>query len=202
MTPNALGIPGRSAKSSISLLSSTPVPGATRPDPYSRFTVWVTAARLPCASMIEKWVVSSSSSGVASPESSSLGVARAGWMVAQPGGVVGTGEQALRHLDEVRVAQVEGAIAIRAPHRLHHQVRALHLVEPVQFPALQDLQHLRQGDAARRRRRRGDDLPAAVAEADRLALLDSVGRQFLQGPLPAFGVHALDQLACNLAAVE
>src|SRR5690606_17745419 len=53
-----------------------------------------------------------------------------------------------------------------------------------------------------RRRRRGDDLPAAVAEADRLALLDGVGRQFLQGPLPAFGVHALDQLACNLAAVE
>src|SRR5690606_41502225 len=86
--------------------------------------------------------------------------------------------------------------------RLPHEWRALRFVEPVRFPALQDLQRLRQGDAARRRRRRGDDLPAAVAEADRLALLDGVGRQFLQGPLPAFGVHALDQLACNLAAVE
>ena len=41
ITPNAFGVPGLSAKSSISLLSSTPVPGGTRPEPYGRFTVWV-----------------------------------------------------------------------------------------------------------------------------------------------------------------
>jgi len=83
ITPNALGVPGFSAKSSISLLSSTPVPDGTSPDPNSRFTVCVTAARLPSASMIEKWVVSSSSSGVGAPDSRSLGVALPGWMVAR-----------------------------------------------------------------------------------------------------------------------
>ena len=33
MTPKALAVPGFKAKSSISLLSSTPVPGATMPEP-------------------------------------------------------------------------------------------------------------------------------------------------------------------------
>ena len=83
ITPKAFASPGTSAKSSISLLSSTPVPGGTRPEPNSRLTVWVAATRLPSASMIEKWVVSSSSSGVGTPDSSSLGVARPGWMVAR-----------------------------------------------------------------------------------------------------------------------
>ena len=83
ITPNALGVPGFSAKSSISLLSSTPVPGGISPEPNSRFTVWVPATRLPSASMIEKWVVSSSSIGVATPDRRSLGVALDGWMVAR-----------------------------------------------------------------------------------------------------------------------
>ena len=63
ITPNALGVPGFRAKSSISSLSSTPVPGATSPEPYSRLTVCVADTRLPSRSMIEKCVVSSSSSG-------------------------------------------------------------------------------------------------------------------------------------------
>ncbi len=83
ITPKALGSPGLSAKSSISLFSSTPVPGATSPEPNSRLTVWVPATRLPSASMIEKWVVSSSSIGVGWPDSRSLGVALPGWMVAR-----------------------------------------------------------------------------------------------------------------------
>ena len=37
----------------------------------------------PIRSMIEKWVVSSSSSGVGAPDSRSLGVALPGWMVAR-----------------------------------------------------------------------------------------------------------------------
>lgn len=83
ITPNALGVPGRSAKSSISLLSSTPVPRGMNPEPYVRLTVWVAATRLPSPSMIEKWVVSSSSSGVGAPDSSALGVAFCGWIVAR-----------------------------------------------------------------------------------------------------------------------
>src|SRR5690606_25023858 len=83
ITPNALGVPGFSAKSSISSLRITPVPGGTRPDPYSRLIVCVAETMLPSASMIEKCVVSSSSSGAGWPGSSSLGVAFSGWMVAR-----------------------------------------------------------------------------------------------------------------------
>ena len=83
ITPNAFGVPGFSAKSSISLLSSTPVPDGTSPEPNSRFTVCVAETRLPSASRIEKCVVSSSSSGVGLPASRSLGVALSGLMPAR-----------------------------------------------------------------------------------------------------------------------
>ena len=83
ITPKALGVPGLSAKSSISSLSNTPVPGGTRPEPYSRLIVCVAETMLPSASMIEKWVVSSSSSGAGWPGSSALGVALSGWIVAR-----------------------------------------------------------------------------------------------------------------------
>src|SRR4249919_306880 len=83
ITPKAFAMPGRSAKSSISSLSSTPVPGTTRPEPYSRFTVCVVLTRLPSASMIAKCVVSSSSSGAGLPENRSLGVALSGWIDAR-----------------------------------------------------------------------------------------------------------------------
>ena len=53
------------------------------PDPYSRLTVCVAPTRLPSASMIEKWVVSSSSIGVCLPYSMSLGVALSGLIVAR-----------------------------------------------------------------------------------------------------------------------
>src|SRR3970282_2236959 len=140
ITPNALGVPGFRAKSSISLWSSTPVPGATMPEPYSRLTVWVTEARLPCASMIEKCVVSSSSSGAGSPESRALGVAFRGWMPAQAGGGVGAGQAHQRHLHEVWIAQVDRAVTVGAAHRFGDQVDALRRLERHQIPALQRLQ--------------------------------------------------------------
>jgi hypothetical protein len=52
-----LGTPGFTAKSSIWLLSSIPVPGTTMPVPNQPLSVIDAATRLPSASMIEKWVV-------------------------------------------------------------------------------------------------------------------------------------------------
>src|SRR5690606_41651604 len=51
---------------------------------------------------------------------------------AQAGGIVAAGEGAQRDLAEVRVAQVEGAVAERAAHGLDDQVRALRGLDLVQ----------------------------------------------------------------------
>ncbi len=66
----------------------------------------------------------------------------------QPGGVVAAQQGALRDLHEVRITQVEGAVAECTAHGLHHQVGALGLVERLQVPAFEDLQHRRKRDAA------------------------------------------------------
>ena len=57
-SPNALGVPRFTEKSSISLFRITPVPGGTKPEPNSVLIVCVTAARLPSLSSTEKWLVS------------------------------------------------------------------------------------------------------------------------------------------------
>ena len=55
--PNMLGDPGLLVKSSISLFSRTPVPGATRWMPNQSFSVYVTETAFPSWSMTENWVV-------------------------------------------------------------------------------------------------------------------------------------------------
>ena len=56
-SPNTFGLPGLMEKSSMVLLSSTPVFGAMYPVPKNRLTEIVAATRLPSASSTEKCVV-------------------------------------------------------------------------------------------------------------------------------------------------
>ena len=81
--PNAFGTPGFTEKSSIWSFSMKPVPGTIIVLPNGRFTVCVTAARLPSRSMIEKCVVSLPAAGASTPGSSALGIARSRLMPAR-----------------------------------------------------------------------------------------------------------------------
>ena len=55
--PNAFGAPASAAKSSISLFSTTPMPGTTTLEPYEVLMVDVQETQLPAASAAEKCVV-------------------------------------------------------------------------------------------------------------------------------------------------
>ena len=75
--PNAFGTPGLIEKSSISLLSNTPVPRATIPEPKFKFNVYVQLTTLPAVSITEKCVVWSLSKACGCPGLTvALGVAR------------------------------------------------------------------------------------------------------------------------------
>ena len=56
-SPNWLGVPGLTEKSSISLFMTKPAPVTVTLFPYNEFNVVVTATALPCSSTIEKCVV-------------------------------------------------------------------------------------------------------------------------------------------------
>ncbi|KAG1177462.1 hypothetical protein G6F35_016386 [Rhizopus arrhizus] len=116
--------------------------------------------------------------------------------------VILAGQHLLRDLHEVRITQEEGAVAVGAAHRLHHQVGAVGRVHLLDVPAFEDLQHAGQRDATGRRRRRRGDLPAVVVEDDRFALLHPVSGQFLGGPLASGLLHAFQQQSAGLAPVE
>ena len=83
ISPKAFGTPGFTEKSSISLLSTKPVPGTTNAAPKGRFTLWVTAAMFPSLSMIEKCEVSLPSGPALIPGNASLGVALRVWIAAR-----------------------------------------------------------------------------------------------------------------------
>lgn len=56
-SPKAFGVPGAMAKSSISLLSITPVPGTVTLQPQEVLTVQVMATQFPSESAVVRWVV-------------------------------------------------------------------------------------------------------------------------------------------------
>jgi len=68
------------AKSSISSLSSTPVPGTLKAAPNIMFSDSVAATALPSASITAKWVVCSPSRQRGAGGNALLGVARSGSM--------------------------------------------------------------------------------------------------------------------------
>ncbi len=74
--PYMFGVPGRAAKSSISLFSRNPAPATVTADPYQPLIVVVSATALPRSSVTEKCVVCRLSAGAGLPEISREGVAR------------------------------------------------------------------------------------------------------------------------------
>ena len=86
---------------------------------------------------------------------------------------VGLVEQAVeRVLDEVRVAEVAVAVDVGVAHRLDLIVHRLRRAEArvLERIALEDVEDLADDHAARARRRRGDDVIAAVVAFDRREL--------------------------------
>ena len=57
----------------------------------------------------------------------------------------GSGSRWLAYKEEDKAL----VVAIGTPHRLHHEMRAVDLVEPVQLVAAEDVEHLGQRDATR-----------------------------------------------------
>ena len=125
--PKPLGASGLIEKSSISLLRNRPVPAIMRPQPKRKFSVMVAATRLPSRSSTEKCVVC----GPALAPAPMPGQRAAGRRVVgadrggEAGGIVGAGQARHGHADEIRIAEVHGAVAMRAAHGLDDQVLAL-----------------------------------------------------------------------------
>src|SRR5262249_21415418 len=69
--PYVLGRSGATAKSSISLLSSTPVSLAVMPEPYGVLIVIVSATALPALSLVDRCVVPASRAGRPGPSTRS-----------------------------------------------------------------------------------------------------------------------------------
>ena len=65
-------------------------------------------------------------------------------------------------VDEIRIAEIHGAIAMHAAHGLDDEVRARDLVDLREIEAVEDVQRIDQRDAARGRRRTRDDARAAI----------------------------------------
>ncbi len=112
-------------------------------------------------------------------------------------------EQALeRHLDEVRIAQIAGAVLVGAAHGLDH---AMHLLGCGLLGSLQGLEHVQHLDQHHPARggRRGTDHPVTLEVADhRFALDHAVFGQVFERPDAAGGLHGLHQAACGLPGIE
>jgi hypothetical protein len=78
----------------------------------------------------------------------------------------------LRDPDEIRIADVTGAIGINQPSGLGEMMDRIGAFRGAwrQAAALEDAEQLQDADAARRWRRHAADAPAAETAADRLAL--------------------------------
>ena len=82
-----------------------------------------------------------------------------------------------------------------------HRVRGAEAHRP-HVEAFEQVEHLRHVHPGRRRRRRAEDLEAAVDAADRIALDDPVRAEVRAGDEAAGARHGLDQRAAQLARVQ
>ena len=118
---------------------------------------------------------------------------------------IGLGGDALdRHLHEVRIAARLGAVGEGDLQHLGQQMERVHRAEAQlrDVVAFEDVQHLRDVHARRGGRRRADDLPAAIAAADRRALDHAVVGEVLARDEAAGPLHALDQQVAERAAMQ
>ncbi len=119
-------------------------------------------------------------------------------------GIALRGQLRDRHIDEVRVPEVGGAVREGELHGLgdHVQARRRARTARAQIEGLEDVRDLDQGDASRGGRRKGEDLVAPVAAADRLPPLGLVALQVLDGEDPAPFPHRLGDGPGQAAPVE
>ncbi len=109
-----------------------------------------------------------------------------------------------RHIDEVRIPEVGGAVCEGELHGLGNHVQARRRAGAAlgQIEGLEDVGDRDQGDAPRRGGRKGEDLVAPVAAADRLPPLCLVALQVLGGEDPAPFPHRLGDRPGQAAPVE
>ena len=118
---------------------------------------------------------------------------------------IGLGGDALdRHVDEGRIAARLGAVGEGDLQHLGQQMQRVHGAEAqaLDVVAFEDVQHLGDVHARCRGRRRADDLPIAIAAADRRALDDAIVGEVLFGDEAAGLLHALDQQVAERAAMQ
>ena len=109
---------------------------------------------------------------------------------------IGLRSQALdRHVDEIGIAACGGAVG---EGDLEHLGKIMDggggaEAELCDIIAFENVEHLCDVHAGGRRRRRTQNLPAAIIGADRLALDGLVGRQILAGDEAAVLFHVIDE---------
>ena len=179
MRPKAFGTLGLAAKSSSSLLSSTPVPSATRPDAKAEIE------RIGVGHRIAVTIHHGEMRGVAPSRGNSdvvtdLARGRRASVIdaAAQGRRVALGHQPRqRGAHDGGIAEIGGAVGIGATHGLDHQMQPRRLVEIGELVAFQDVQHLdqhtrRPTTTAASTRSRGRDIaraPAGARAADTLS---------------------------------
>ena len=187
------GTPAFAAKSSISLFSITPVPG------HHEAGAEEEVDRLRAGDAIAFRVDDREVRGLrtlARAFDARQHVARRRAIHAErsalPVGVIRMREPLGRHLDEIRIAEKFGAIAMRAAHRLDYEMLARGAVDRAEIEAGKNVERVDDRHAARRRRWRRHDARAAVFAVQRLALDHAVAREVFQRPDAAELAHAFD----------
>ncbi len=199
------GVPGRAAKSSISLLSRKPAPATVTADPYQPLMVVVSATALPRPSVTEKWVVCRLSARAGRPDTSRDGVARSVEIDARSA-ALNAGDRSSRLIegDEIGIAEHFVAHGERAPHALGHQMHGLRGVPPEAGEIVrgQLSGNQREREAARGGRRHRDHLVPAVLERDRRAPFRLVTLQIARGDDSLPALHFRHEQIRGLALVE
>ena len=113
------------------------------------------------------------------------------------GGIVRVDESRHRDGYEVRVTEVYGAVAVRAPHGLDDEMRARDLVHLREIEAFQDVEGIDERDTARGWRRARDDTRAAIVTDHGCALDDLAPcsvRRFVIAGIPVAVVRIDDDV--------
>ena len=167
--------------------------------PNRLLMVCVVVTALPRPSAAVRCVVSAPSSAASAP------VQRLEIDAGAPLVGVGLGGDALdRHLDESGIAAGFGAIGEGDLQDLGQQMDGVHRAEAESghVVAFEDVQHLRDVHARGGGRRRTDDLPAAIAAANRRALDHVVAGKVLARDKAAGLLHAFDEKVAERAVVQ
>ena len=109
--------------------------------------------------------------------------------------IIGRGEARNIHRDEIRIAQMGGAVGIDATLQLGHQVNMRRRIMPQRgdVKSLRPFEKLRQRNPATAWRRHGDNLMPAIIKAHRRAPDGRIGGEVLMRNQPAAADHFIDQ---------